>query len=294
MNISESLCERENLVAIVLEYRRPDCTSRCLQSLVDAGVQHILVWDNSEDQGKSVRMLEQKFEQYVSANRIKFAGRDANLGFGRGVNAAIDSLDTRDGLHYVLLINNDATINTQGVDGLIRAMRENPSAALAAPRYLNSETKETAKLFYNRFFATIDHKRHFGSFEFLSGCCLLIDLKKAKSPVFDERFFMYGEDVALSCRLQSEGHQLAVTESASVEHASATSSVKGSLFYEYHVVRGHLLLTSRMANSSLLSALLWPTRLASLGARSLVRTIRSKSFTPMLALWRALFGIGIN
>lgn len=285
----------DDIVAVVLEYHRPDATFRCIKSLSDAGVRHILVWDNSTDAGATRAKLANSLGNDLDlANRVTIVGDDRNLGFSAGVNAAVIHLSNTLKLRYILLINNDATINTGGVTALFEALTNEQRHALAAPRYLGSDESKPAMLYYNKYLGALTGGKHFGSFAFLSGCCLLVDIDKSGMPLLDEIFFMYGEDVALSHSLQNRGYGLAIAESAKVEHVGAASSIVGSPFYEYHVIRGHLLLTSRIANSPLHAAVLWPVRLASLVVRSVLRTVREGSLTPLIALWRALLGLGVG
>ena len=278
----------EDIVAVVLEYHKPDATFHCIKSLRDAGIRHILVWDNSSDAGMTRAELARTLNlesNLVLHVRIESAG--SNLGFSAGVNAAIAAIPAEECRRHVLLINNDATINREGVGALFETLIGEPANAIAAPEFLSNTQEARAMLYYHSCLAILTKKKYPGSFAFLSGCCLLVDMEKAGTPLLDEAFFMYGEDVALSLRLQREGFKLAIAKSARVEHIGSSSSVAGSPFYEYHVARGHLLLASRISNSWLHSVLLWPPRLASLAARSLLRAIRAGSLTPIKAFWRA-------
>lgn len=281
------------IVAVVLEYHRPDVTFRCIKSLAAAGVSHIVIRDNSTDSGVTRTELETSLENDTELfQRVSIIGDNVNLGFSAGVNTAIARIANVQNLRYVLLMNNDATINEEGINALVEALMSNPKNALAAPQFLSADGKTPALLYYNRYFSALTRKKYFGSFAFLSGCCLLLDLEKTGAVPLDTDFFMYGEDVALSYDLQKKGYQLAMAESARVEHIGAASSVMGSPFYEYHVVRGHILLTSRIATSSGHPIILWLPRSISLAARSVLRAIRSKSLIPISALWRAFFALG--
>ncbi len=282
-----------DIVAVVLEYHRPDATFRCIKSLAGAGINHILIQDNSTDDGATrIELTNLLKSDFDLLQRVTIIGNNVNLGFSAGVNVAIAHITATQNPRYVLLMNNDATINAIGVTALFDALISDPKNALAAPGFLGAVEKQSALIYYNRYFAALTQKKYFFSFAFLSGCCLLMDLKKTGSQPLDSGFFMYGEDVALSHELQKKGYQLAVAESARVEHIGAASSVAGSPFYEYHVVRGHILLTSRIAKSWGQAIMLWPPRLTSLSVRSMLRAIRSKSLIPIYALWRAFFALG--
>jgi len=282
-----------DIVAVVLEYHRADATFRCIRSLADAGIRHVFIQDNSTDDGATrielANILKNDSDLF---QRVTIVGNNINLGFSAGVNAAIAHIKSTKNPRYILLMNNDATINVLGVTALMAALLGNQKNALAAPGFLGAAEKQSALIYYNRYFAAQTRKKYFSSFAYLSGCCLLMDLEKTGSLPLDSSFFMYGEDVALSYKMQKKGYQLTIAQSARVEHVGAASSVAGSSFYEYHVVRGHLLLTSRIATSSAQAVMLWLPRLISLAARSVLRAIRSKSWIPISALWRAFFALG--
>ncbi len=283
-----------NTTAIVLEFHRPDASFRCITSLVDAGLTRVLVWDNSTDSGTTRAILSALLQRENLLQYVTFAGNGINLGFSAGINAAIAFLAGTQNIRYVLLMNNDATINPDGVSALLESLQAAPENALAAPKFLNNQMKNPAQLFYQRYFAAVTEKKYPGSSAFLSGCCLMVDLIKAGSLLLDESFFMYGEDIELSFRLKKKGYRLCIAEQAEVQHVGAASSVVGSAFYEYHVARGHLLLTSRIAHSPLHALILLPSRMTSLVARSILRATRSGSTTPIRALWRAVFNLGVG
>lgn len=285
----------DDILAVVLEYHRPTATLLCIESLAAAGLRNIMLWDNSTDDGATRSVLNDAIAKNANLQSVTTVfGKNHNLGFSAGVNAAIEHASRTRKFPYVLLMNNDAIINAAGLVALMEAMKKNPGNVLAAPKYLNPRKQSSARLYYHRYWATLSREKQDGNFAFLSGCCLLIDLDKAGLPLLDDAFFMYGEDVALSSRLQQQGYTLAVTEKAIVEHAGAASSIVGSAFYEYHVVRGHLLLTSRIATSQLDASILWPTRFIYLAARSVVRSIRHRRLIPLTAFIHALLGKGVH
>lgn len=282
----------DEIAAVVLNYHRPQLTLQCIQSLLEADATKIVVWDNSTDNGESMAMISQAISSIENAgHRITIIGKNINLGFSAGVNAAIAALDQQDAARFVLLINNDATINAVGLSSLYRALTSDSMNAIAAPKQLNSTNHFPSLLFYQPHLAALTKEKYCDSLPFLSGCCLLLDLAKTGRKPLDEQFFMYGEDIALSLRLQREGYRLAISDTAEVEHIGAASSKPGSAFYEYHVIRGHLLLTRMLTDSTIKMIVLWPCRLLSLSARSIWRALKSQTLTPVIAFWRALFAL---
>ena len=71
--------------AVTIHFRNPVLTLACIDSLLADGWSPIMVWDNSEDGGSSMQVLEAK---YTADARVHFVSNSINLGFGNGMNAA--------------------------------------------------------------------------------------------------------------------------------------------------------------------------------------------------------------
>lgn len=78
---------------------------------------------------------------------------------------------------------------------------------------------------------------------FLTGACLLVRREIfERVGLFDERYFLYFEDVDLCMRVQNAGYQLAIAEKALLHHqVSATTSKLGAArLLRYHYRNAHL------------------------------------------------------
>jgi GT2 family glycosyltransferase len=104
--------------------------------------------------------------------------------------------------------------------------------------------------------------------------------------LFDEDFFMYGEDAELSYRLTQQGWHIHCADQLLALHEGSGSSGSGTAFYEYHTARGHLLQSAKLQGAR-------PTfarhlgRVLYLPTRAVLRSIRAGTFVPMTALYRA-------
>jgi len=110
----------------------------------------------------------------------------------------------------------------------------------------------------------------------------------------DESFFMYGEDVEFSYRALSNGIQLVDLEKEMIFHEGNKSAEMNSFFYEYHVLRGHYLLSFKMFNNPLLSLLSCFGKSISMFFRTLVRLIRYRNLKPVKAYFMAPFPLKIR
>ncbi len=217
-----------------------------------------------------------------------------NLGFARGVNQAVtlDRASQAPHTHY-LLFNNDAL----AVPGLLRAlharMAVDPRVTLVAPR-IRWGVHERCVVWYQRATALLSDSPLLLAFPYLTGCCLLVDATvAANGRIFDEDFFMYGEDVELGWRVQRAGGQVASADDVVIYHEGTGSSGVGGLFYEYHMVRGHLLLARKLARHPLEVPLLALGRVLPLLVRAVARSVRFGSFVPLSALLLASGGVPV-
>lgn len=170
------------------------------------------IWHN-DDEKRSTSYT----ELYEEAKRLevplRVEGGIGNLGFGRGINAALTATEAK----YVLLLNQDAIpepgsiealwseVASDSVDVAAWEMRQIP---YEHPKRYNPVTLEA---------------------EWVSGAAVLlrVDAMRAVGG-FEPRIFMYGEDVDLSWRLRCKGWRLRYLPRCTVIHKtySAPDEVK--------------------------------------------------------------------
>ena len=269
--------------AITIHFRKPELTARCIDSLLADGWAPALVWDNSADEWHSLQALAAR---YAGEPRVQLVGNPTNLGFGKGMNAALAELGRRGHAGPVLLVNNDAEVLTGMRTALLAALpRDGAVPALVAPRILqDGQVQEW--LYYQRWLALVTRRPLPGSFAYLSGCCLLVRRADHAAPLFDEDFFMYGEDVELSWRWRRKGGALVLLEGTWLHHAGSASSGQASVAYERFLVRSHWLLARKLADDPLQAALMRLLRIPLLALRAALRSLRYRTWVPLRSLGR--------
>lgn len=267
--------------AITIHFRKPELTARCVDSLLADGWNPILVWDNSEDAGASLQALQAR---YAADPRVVLVGSPSNLGFGKGMNAALAALGQRGYAGPVLLVNNDAEVLPGMRAALLAALPLNSTvSALVAPRILQ-DGQIQGWLYYQRWLALVTRRPLPGSIAYLSGCCLLVRRADHAAPLFDEDFFMYGEDVELSWRWRNQGGALVLLEDAWLHHAGSASSRQASVAYERFLVGSHWVLARKLAGARWEMQVIQITKLPALIARACLRALRYRSLVPIRAL----------
>ncbi|WP_295453985.1 glycosyltransferase [uncultured Thiodictyon sp.] len=277
------------IVGLTLNFRDAQRSAACVQSLLVEGAAHVLVWDNSDDQRESARAL----RTAIGADpRVSIEISPANLGFAAGVNRGMDWIAQHHAGAWVLLINNDARLVPGALPALRGALAQHPEAKLAYPD-IDHGDRTSGTVYYQRWFGLLSAHPLPGSDPHASGCCLLFNTALIGPDVFDEDFFMYGEDAELGCRLSREPGAMLHVPVVWVRHDGSASSGLGTPFYEARMVTAHLILARKLSSGAIGYGSLLLGRTAMLGARALVRALRYRSLEPLRALrqgWRLAQG----
>ena len=186
--------------------------------------------------------------------RYKFAGN--NLGFGRAHNYALAMIGEESDVH--LYLNPDISFEPAVLPELLNHFRTNAAAGAVMPRieYMDGSLQRLCKLlptpidlFARRFIPikalqqAINHRYELHALPqdkvvtipFLSGCFLLARthiLRDLKG--FDERYFMYMEDVDLVRRIGDQW-QTNYVPSVSVSHGYQRESLNNRRLKKIHI-----------------------------------------------------------
>ena len=203
-----------------------------LRSLLISPVQTVWIIDHSDDYlGLEGELDEYKrkddiFLQHEGRGfRLEFIKQN-NKGYGGGHNVALRKA-MEIGSQYHLVVNPDVWFGAEVIPALWRLMEEDETIAQVMPKvlFLNGSVQRLAKLLptpfdlFSRFFlpAVLISRRndrfelkHSGydkimNVPFLSGCFMFLRVSALQSEgLFDERFFMYMEDVDITRRLHTK------------------------------------------------------------------------------------------
>jgi N-acetylglucosaminyl-diphospho-decaprenol L-rhamnosyltransferase len=271
------------ICGVVLNYFGHEETITCVRALVDQKeLNKIIIVENSAS-STELTVLKDIFKDN---RQVGILSPSQNLGFSGGVTFAINSvIDSR--FDAFLIVNNDTLAPPNLIENLIKGVQAK-SLDLAAPLIYHYPEKHllwSRGNFYNPIFGIVRNspipclpRNVF----YLTGCCLFVR-KKVFDTVgfFDESFFMYGEDVEFCHRAEKNRLRIGIVKEAKIYHRVNASSQNNSLFYEYHINRGHLILWKKLSHSRSEHMALFPMKLIIAGIRSLVRTIRYRNLNAL-------------
>ena len=163
----------------------------------------------------------------IKRSAIQYIHSGKNLGYGAAHNIAIRET-IYDEVPFHLAINSDIVVSAEAIDNLTAVMQANGSIGLLMPRVVdtNGELQYLCKLLPTpmdlirriafgrlgkdsrrnaRFeLRQLDHSRPINA-PYLSGCFMLMRTEAVhKAGLFDERFFMYPEDIDLTRRIHRD------------------------------------------------------------------------------------------
>ena len=220
------------------------CANCILRSTVNADVTII---DNSPDDRIKTKVIDFGFD-YINLKN--------NPGYGFGHNVAIRrSIDK--GLDYHLVLNADVIFQEDIIEKIKNFMDANAKTALTMPKILNPDgtiqrlcklVPTPADLFVRRFLPNFLAKGMRSKFElwssgynktmfvpYLSGCFMFLRCSALKEVgIFDERFFMYPEDIDLTRRL-AEKFDTVFYPYTSVTHEHGAASYKSFRMLVIHI-----------------------------------------------------------
>lgn len=226
----------------IVNWNTKDLLYNCIDSIQKktSGVSYeIIVVDNNSDDC-SAEMVKEHFPH------CKLIASNKNNGFSRGNNLGIQEATGK----YILFLNPDTVLATNALYGMFQFMESCPEVGAVGCKLLNPDGSvqficaRTYPTLFNQFcylmminrllpmsqmFSTVemsywDH-RDSRDIDCLTGACIfarkiIIDDLKG----FDEKFYMYAEEVDLCYRIKKAGWKLHFLASEGIYHLEGASS----------------------------------------------------------------------
>lgn len=196
-------------------------TSTLLQSPY---TQHVYWVDNSPKE--TIDLPLEVTNEPSPTDKILYLFNNKNLGYGAAHNIAIRE-SIYDDVPFHLVINSDIQFSVNDLNTMVEFMAQHPDVGQLMPHvvYPNGETQYLCKLlptpldvFGRRFLPKRWTEKRNARYElrasgynkmmnvpYLSGCFMLLRTEAVlKARLFDERFFMYPEDIDLTRRIHRD------------------------------------------------------------------------------------------
>ena len=231
--------------SIVTYNNKPELLNQAIESFLNTSLPvQLYISDNSETP---------KLKELIPKDsRIQYEHNGANLGFGKAHNIVIEKVKSLSQYHIIL--NPDIYYtNPNTLQTLDNCFKEDSTVGAIMPKviYPNGETQWVAKLLPSpidliarRFLPFLANKQFDLSFTgyktkmnipFISGCFMIVRTSVLEEiGGFDDRFFMYCEDIDLSRRIHKKYQTLLLPE-VEVIHHHAQESYKSKKLLKTHI-----------------------------------------------------------
>jgi N-acetylglucosaminyl-diphospho-decaprenol L-rhamnosyltransferase len=228
------------LSIIIVAFNSRQDLDACLRSLTGGATvldREIVVVDNASTDGTAAH-VRQRWPG------IRLIETGANLGFARANNVGIRQTFG----DLVLLLNPDTSVPAAAIDRLVAALERDADAAVAGPRIVDAEGQ--AELSFGPMISPLGELRQKilvtgggGMFrpivermtrrtryvDWVSGACLLARRADLEAVgLFDERFFLYTEDVDLCASIRSHGRRVLFVGDVEIVHHRGRSRASAS------------------------------------------------------------------
>ncbi|MGF1671562.1 MAG: glycosyltransferase [Balneolaceae bacterium] len=246
------MSQQPDISIIIVNYNVKEFLANCLHSVKKASRNletEVIVVDNASDD-ESMAYLKPRFKD------VTFIENDENVGFGKANNQALKQVTGK----YTLLLNPDTLLQEDTLSVLKDHMDKNDQTGACGCKIVNPDgsfapesrrtipTLSTAvykalgltalfpksKLFGAYYLGWKDENEA-GEVPVLSGSFMFFRTKALKEAGgFDERFFMYAEDIDLCYRIRENNWKIDYVPATSIIHYKGESSKLNNMSYIWH------------------------------------------------------------
>ena len=223
------------IFVIIVTYKGHRWYKRCFDSLRQSIIPiHTIVVDNSSNDG-TIEYIEKNYPE------ISLIKSDKNLGFGQGNNLGIRYALEKNA-DYVLLLNQDAWIESNSIAEMIKISENNTEYGIFSPMLIDS-TKNRISPKFEEYFKGIQDPLFIEDIYFhrikdvypikmLPAAVWLIHKKVLlKVGGFDPIFYHYGEDDHYVQRVKYFGYKVGFCPKVKVVHDSENIMLEGKIKY---------------------------------------------------------------
>ncbi len=208
--------------AIVLNYRSPRDTIKCVESLkrqsIASQMEIILVDNHSDDE--SIGWIRAR---YRHDSQVKIVESRENTGYGQGNMMGVKHAQGS----YILINNPDTILEEKGIETMLDALKKDRSIGIIAPKLVfeDGSIRPSARFFPNpselvqkriapaRWHTTYKERMntsgHLQEVDWVAGACFLMEKSIfLGAGGFDPQFFLFFEDIDLCRKVHRMGKRI--------------------------------------------------------------------------------------
>ncbi len=220
------------IAVIILHFGKLETTKTCLKELKSKiGDHQVILINNTQDDIAELTKI---------IPGTKLVNNPKNLGFAAGVNQGITLAQKDKSITHYFLMNNDVTITFGSFAQLLLTFNKFPSAGIVSPVLHHVGGFDWGGK-YNKWTGMVKHKnwgnkpKTIQSVSHVAGAAMLISRQLVdKIGMFDERFFLYFEDLDFCLRASRAGYTIHINPDVVADHSlSSTTDLTGRTKYQW-------------------------------------------------------------
>lgn len=218
---------------LILNWNSAESTQQCLNSIAcsDDKEFRVILIDNFSTK-KEIMNIRDIYENFKDKLDIYLVENHSNLGYAGGNNQGLNYLIQRNLPGDLLIINPDILIRKNTISEMKKALTND--VGIVTVRTLNPQ----GKILYDAiqlkgfFQHNVITNQNIITTDFSQGSCLLIKRDIIdKIGLFDERFFLYWEEVDFSLRVKAQGYKLISITTTDITKNNNSESRQPDAFY---------------------------------------------------------------
>ena len=200
---------------VMVNYNSKAVIGNSLKNLV--GIKDVVIVDNASSDD-SVAFIRKSYPG------VRLISMDRNKGFGSGINTGIKSCNTK----YTLVVSPDTELTQESLKQLYYEAERHDNTAIVAPSLI--VPGHGSEIWVRGYSETLHSKASFkadGAFctWFISGAVMLCNTAMFNDiGGFDEKIFLYNEDLDLSIRMQQAGFSMIYLPQVEAVHLNSQST----------------------------------------------------------------------
>ena len=247
----------KELTIISVSYNAFEYTDKWIASILEHPTHcsfEIIIVDN----GSSKETLDKIKKIIISVGKkldLKLITCSTNLGFAKANNIAFSNSNGK----FILFMNNDTLLAKDSIDKLLAILNLDKSIGIAGPKLLNQDLTFQPQckrgiptiwnsfcyilklyilfpksIIFGQYLQTYIDENEIADVPAISGACMMIrrDIFRLAGG-FDERYFMYFEDIDLCMRVKEIGFRVVYYPKSEIIHYKSRSSSGGAKSKKY-------------------------------------------------------------